>query len=200
MQRRFGISRSLTVAILAIVLALAAVAIALRVRGDDVQLVHRAKPAFTLLYPGHAMRRVAPRRGELARLEAHRPGLALSVTVRPLRLPAYHGGATAVLPLHAEAQIKRLRRLLDGFEFRGEGRSRVADLPGYQFRFRAGSSRRVIHGRDVLLVPDRPGARDGVVLGLLQTSTDGTLDDADLALIDVVKEAFRSLQFGSERS
>lgn len=201
MQRWLGVPQRVTLIAVALVLALGGTAIALRLTAHaKVELVHRAKPAFTLLYSPDVLHRVSPRRGELARLDASRHGLQLSVTVRFLRLAPYSGVAAGVLPLYAEHRVTAMRRRLDGFELGDEGKARVHDVPGYQIGFLSGSSGPPIYGRDLLLVPDRAGARDGVLVSLRQRSTDGSLNSEDLRRIVVVKKAFRSLQFGSERT
>lgn len=200
LHRRLGVPQPLTVAAVALVLLAAAVAIALRMRADDtVELVHRAQPAFTLLYAPAELQRVAPRPGELVRLHARGPGVALSVTVRPLRLPPYPGVAGGELPVYAERHRAALRRWLEDFELRDEGKARINDVPGYQLGYRAGSAPRRIYGRDVLLVPDAAGARDGVVLRFLQRNTGPALGPSDLNAIHLAKKAFRSFRFGTER-
>lgn len=200
LHERFRIAPWVTLGAVVAILAVAGVGVALGTREDPtVELVHRAEPAFTLLYSAPVVQRVAPRSGELVRLQARRDGLRLSVTVRPLRLPPYDGVATGVLPIYAGHHLAGLRRRLAGFELRDEGKARVNDVPGYQLGFRAGDDRRRIHGRDVLLVPDQPGAREGVLLSLLQSNSGGLLDSADLRMIKLVKSAFRSFRFGTER-
>ncbi len=200
LHRRLGIAPRATLAAFALVVVAAAAAIAVRVSADDtVELVHRGQPTFTMLYAPQGVRPAPPRGGELVRLAARTRGVVLSVTVRPLRLPPYRGFATGALPIYAEHHMAGLRRRLEGFDLRGEGKARVNDVPGYQIGFRAGSAPRRIYGRDLLVVPDRPGARDGVVVSMLQQNTGAALGPADLEAIDVAKKAFRSFRFGTER-
>jgi hypothetical protein len=200
LQRRLGIPRRVTLAAVALLLAAAMAATAVRLSADDtVELVHRGPPAFTLLYVPEVVRPAPPRGGELVRLGARTGGVVLSITLRPLRLPPYRGVAAGALPVHAKRHIASLRSNLDGFDLRGEGKARVNDVPGYQVAFRAGRAPRRIYGRDVLVVPDRPGARDGVVISMLQANTGAPLTAADLEAIAVAKKAFRSFRFGTER-
>ena len=45
---------------------------------------------------------------------------------------------------------------------RGEGKTRVNTVPGYEVLYTATVDGREMYGRDVLLLPERPGAREGV--------------------------------------
>lgn len=200
LQRRLGIPPRVTLAAIALLLLAAVVAIAVRLRADDtVELVHRSPPAFTLLYVPEVVRPAPARGDELLRLAARSRGVVLTVTVRPLRLPPYRGVAAGALPVHAEHHMATLRRSLDGFDLRGEGRARVNDVPGYQIAYRAGSAPRLTYGRDLLVVPDRPKARDGVVISMRQANTGAPLTAADFDAIASAKRAFRSFRFGTER-
>ena len=72
LRRRAGVPERLTVALL--VLALVVVAVGALLVGPRVDslgtLVHRSEPVFNLEYDTGALRSVAPRAGELARLRA----------------------------------------------------------------------------------------------------------------------------------
>jgi hypothetical protein len=199
LHRRFAIPVRVTLAALALVLVAAAAAVALRLGEDTVELVHRGEPAFTLLYSPELVRREAPRPGELVRLAARRRGVVVSVTVRPLRLPPYRGVAAGVLPVYAEQHASRLRARLQRFDLRIDGKARVNDVPAYQVGFRAGSAPRRSYGHDLLVVPDRPGARNGVVISMLQQNTGAPIDAGDLEAIAFAKKAFRSFRFGTSR-
>jgi hypothetical protein len=58
------------------------------------------------------------------------------------------------------------------FELRGEGKTRVNNtLTGYEVLFTADVEGREMYGRDVLLLPPRAGAREGVVVVMLTSPT-----------------------------
>jgi hypothetical protein len=166
---RFGLRERTTIAVLAgaIVLVLLAVVV-VRPRVDGVtQLVHHGPPVFNVLYDNGALHAVAPRRGELLRLEGRRGRMTAAVTVSPLELPAHPGDvAHGLLPVAASRHIDALRAQFDPFQLRFEGRARVNKAPGYEVRFRTGPPGRRAFQNDVLLVPEEDDARGAVVLTL----------------------------------
>jgi hypothetical protein len=113
---------------------------------------------------------VRPEAGEFVKVESRwRDGaLKYSYAVGPVKLPAYSGEPMAELPLFATRFIHALGGRLRGFELRGEGKTRVNNtLTGYQVVFMADVAGEELYGRDVLLVPQRAGAREGVVVSML---------------------------------
>ena len=201
LRERLGIPTPVTVTVV-VALTLALVAALLARGGTDgrAQLVHRAAPAFSLLYAPGPLRPATRREGELARLELSRRRVSASVAVRPLR-PGAHGGLAsfAELPVYATRYADDLRRRLAGFELRDEGKARVNDAPGYQVRFRVAGPGRLTFGHDVLRVPTEDAVRDGVVLSLRQTGAGEPLRAGDLRAVAAAKAAFRSFRFGTER-
>ena len=200
-RRRTGVRERTLVALLAgaLVLVLLAVLV-VRPRVDGVtQLVHRDPPVFNVQYDDGALHTVAPRQGELVRLEGRRGRLAVAVTVSPLRLPAQGGDvAHGVLPAFASGHIESLRTRLDGFQLRYEGRARFNDAPGYEVRFRTGPRGRRAFQNDVLLVPAEDDARGAVLLSLrreLRGRT--TFGERELELSDTAAAAFHSFKYGT---
>jgi hypothetical protein len=199
MRRRTGLPERATVALLVLLLALAAVAAVLvrpRVDGES-RLIHRAEPAFNLQYDNGALREVAPRGGELARLEGRRGRQAVTVTVRPLELPPYRGDvAHGLLPVHASGHIERLAREHADFRLLEQHRARINDAPGYEIRFRSGST----IGIDTLLVPDEEQRRGAVLLGLRRTVAGRPrLGTREQEFAHRTSEAFRSFAYGTGR-
>ncbi len=94
--------------------------------------------------------------------------LKYSFAVNPLRLPRYASEPSAELPIYTATLIRELARRSPGFVLRGEGKTRVnSDLVGYEVLYTADVEGREMYGRDVLLVPPRAGARDGVSIVML---------------------------------
>jgi hypothetical protein len=91
--------------------------------------------------------------------------------VAPLRLPLYVGSVSGELPLYASGYINELSRKYSGFLLRGEGKTRVNTVPAYNVLYTVLIKGRRLYGRDVLLLPERPGARDGVAIEMLSTTT-----------------------------
>jgi hypothetical protein len=99
--------------------------------------------------------------------------LADSFAVAPLRLAPYSGELTGELPLYASSYIRELSRRHRGFVLGGEGKSTVNGVAAYNVYFTALVEGHRLFGRDVLLLPERAGAREGVVISMLTTRTNG---------------------------
>jgi hypothetical protein len=90
-----------------------------------------------------------------------------SFAVDPIVLPPYRGQISGELPLFATGYEARLAARFPGFVLRGEGRTRVNEVPGYQILFSAGVQGHEVLGRDILLLPVHEGVRRGVSLVVL---------------------------------
>ena len=186
-------------AALAALLVAAVVVIVLAMRPDETFVLEHEPVTFNFVY-GPQLHRVALA-GTVIALEHERAGLFLdSYVVRPLTLPPYRGAAGGMLPLYANGYIDRLRRRYRGFEFVGEGRSRINNGIGYQVTFRSKRGGRTIYGRHVLLVEEVPdGLRRGVVIELASTSAAGTPNADEIGNHGALKMALRSFRFGEDR-
>ncbi len=107
------------------------------------------------------------------RLERHdsQGRLLDSFAVRPLSLPSYTGSLTGELPLYAAGYIRELRSYDDDFVLRGEGKTRVNLVPAYNVLYTARVDGRTMFGRDVLLLAETPGEREGVNIVMLTSPT-----------------------------
>jgi hypothetical protein len=205
LRRRFGFRERVTTAVaLALLLLVAGIALLVVYLTGPERIVYRAGPTFNLQYGSDVLHRVPPLNGELVRLEGRRGRLAVSITVTPLRLPAYAGNVTSgLLPAYEDGYERRLRASLraSGGDFvkRDEGSARVNDAQGYQVGFRTGPAGRFTWGRDILLVPEDENVRDGVVLHLRQTKQ-GTLTKRDEKFLGPVRRALKSFNFGTDRA
>jgi hypothetical protein len=127
---------------------------------------HGGTAPFHFSYRG--LYRTAPAPGQLVRIERRAHGrLEDSFAVAPLRLPPYSGGLSAELPLYASGYIKGLSGKYSGFVLRGEGKTRVNTVPAYNVFYTAMIEGRHMYGRDVLLLAERQGVRDGVAIEML---------------------------------
>ena len=201
LRRRFGFRERATTAVaLALALAVAAVTLLVVSLTGPERIVYRAGPTFNLQYSSDVLHRVPPLDGELVRLEGRRGPLAVSITITPLRLPAYAGNVTSgLLPVYEDGYERRLRATASNFVERDEGSARVNDAQGYQLGFRTGAPGGFTFGRDILLVPGDENVRDGVVLHLRQTKP-GLLTKRDEGFLGPVRKAFKSFNFGTDRS
>jgi hypothetical protein len=160
----------------------------------ETQVIVREPVAFNLRY-GEALERVDPRPGELVRFE----GRDQSFAVRRLSLPPYRGEAAGTLPVIAEDVIADLRSRHPEFDLADEGRVRVNEVPGYSVGFRARRSNgERVWGRTVLLVPDEPGARQGVTMELLAGRGAGVSNAAEMGAVGQIKLPYRSFRFGTD--
>ncbi len=126
---------------------------------------------FSFSYRG--LYREPARPGEWVRLERHGAGGVLedSYAVRPLLLPRYSGALTGVQALYAAAYIRGLRAHDADFVLRGEGKTRVNAVPAYNIEYTTRVAGRTMWGRDVLLVAQRAGQREGVNIVMLTSPT-----------------------------
>ena len=132
---------------------------------------HGGPAPFHFSYRG--LYRTTPEAGQYVRIDRRcRDGrLEDSFAVSPLRLPPYSGGLSGELPVYASGYIDRLRAKFTGFVLRGEGKTRVNTVPAYNIFYTATVEGREMYGRDVLLLPERAGVRDGVALEMLTLPT-----------------------------
>jgi len=113
--------------------------------------------------------RVAPEPGGYVRVQRRRTDGRLedSFAVGPLRLQPYSGNLFSELPLYAASYIPRLARSYPHFVLRGEGKTTINTAPAYDVFFTALVEGHKMYGRNVLLLPETPGAREGVVITML---------------------------------
>lgn len=137
---------------------------------ENAHYSHSGAVSFSFSYRG--LYRTAPAPGEYVQIRrpAHGP-LKDSYAVGPLELPSYTVGLSAELPLYASSYIAGLRRRYTGFALRGEGKTRVNTVPAYDIAYTAQIEGRTVYGRDILLLPERSGARAGVHIVMLSAPT-----------------------------
>ncbi len=113
--------------------------------------------------------RVAPGAGEEVRVQRRgaKGRLLDSFAVAPLMLPPYRGGLSGELPLYSTAYVRELARRYTGFELQGEGKTRVNQVPAYNIYYSVRLEGQTLYGRNVLLVPEKPGERRGVAITML---------------------------------
>jgi hypothetical protein len=166
--------------------------------------------AFTLLpakfsYGGAApfhfsyrgLYRTAPEPGEIVRIERRADGrLEDSYAVSSLRLPPYAGGESGELPLYASGYIGGLRGKFSDFVLRGEGKTRVNTVPAYDVLYTATVGGREMYGRDVLLLPEQTGARDGVAIEMLSTPSAKVTSPLEVGTEGVLEKPLKTFTFG----
>ncbi|HSZ69539.1 MAG TPA: hypothetical protein VK756_04185 [Solirubrobacteraceae bacterium] len=160
--------RARGVAVVAALVVVAAFAGAVA-RLEHPTLTYAGAVSFSFHYGG--LYRVAPEAGGYARVQRARGDeLEDSFGVAPLRLRPYAGTPSAALALYATGYIEGLARRYRDFSLRGEGWTQVDSISRYAVYnvfFTARVAGREMYGRDVLLLPERAGARRGVAIAML---------------------------------
>ncbi|HWX97595.1 MAG TPA: hypothetical protein VNZ01_12200 [Solirubrobacteraceae bacterium] len=159
---------------------------------------HGGRLPFSFAY--RSLYRVAPDPGGYVKVQRHRVDGTLedSYAVEPLLLPAYSGELSGELPVFAAAYIRALEQRDTGFVLRGEGKTRVNAVPAYQVLYTAIIDGRTMYGRDVLLLPERRGAREGVEIVMLTSPTANSQVDSPLevASTGVLLRPLKTFTFG----
>ena len=153
-------------------LALVGVLLAAGLTLANATYAHGEPLPFSFSYRG--LYRVAPDPGGYVKVQSRWPEGALkySYAVDPLRLPRYTGGPSGELPIYAAARIRGLRARYRDFALSGEGKTRISNsLTGYQIAYSARVGGEEMYVREVLLLPERPSARDGVDIVMLTSPT-----------------------------
>jgi hypothetical protein len=162
-----ALSRAMQRALLAALAALGALLVALVLTLLNATYSHGGRVPFSFSYKG--LHRVAPQPGEYVRIVSRSGSgrLLYSFAVGPLTLAPYTGEPSGAVPVYASGYVQQLRRTLSGFVLRGQGKTRVNSVPAYDVLYTATVEGRQMYGRNVLLLPERPGAREGVTISML---------------------------------
>jgi hypothetical protein len=121
-----------------------------------------------------------------------------SFAVEPLALARYSGSVSGELPVYATGYIAGLSRRYAKFELRGEGKAKLGSGYAYNILYTALVEGRPIYGRDVLVVPERAGAREGAALVMLSAATARPRITApsEVASQGVLARPFKTFTFG----
>jgi hypothetical protein len=141
---------------------------------ENAHYSHGGSVPFGFSYRG--LYRVDPAPGQFVRIERHRADGRLedSFAVEALTLPPYSGWQTGELALYGAGYVEQLRDRDRGFVLRAEGKTRVNAVPAYQVIYTTTVEGHEMYGRNVLLLPQRAGARRGVKIVMLTSPTANT--------------------------
>jgi hypothetical protein len=153
------------------IVALLALALIVFLTLKNAHYSHGGSMPFSFSYRG--LYRVHPAPGQFVRIERHRADGLLedSFAVEALTLPPYSGWQTGELAVYAAGYVRQLRARDSRFVLRAEGKTRVNAVPAYQVIFTTTVDGQEMYGRNVLLLPQRSGARRGVKLVMLTSPT-----------------------------
>ena len=190
LQRRavIGVGVGLAVAIAALVLTL-----------ESATFSHGGRVPFSFSY--RDLYRVRPDPGGYVEVQARGSDGALeySYAVNPLRLPPHSGGLSGELPLYALTYIRELSQRDRDFVLRGEGKTvGVTTVPGYQVLYTSDVEGRKMFGRNVLLLPERTGVREGVEIVMLTSPTASSQITSPMAVgsTGVLLRPLKTFSFG----
>lgn len=166
---------------------------------ENAHFAHAGRVPFSFSY--RDLYRVRPDPGGYVKVQGRWPDGALkySFAVDPLALPPYAGAPQGELPLYATGFIEALRARYDGFELRGEGKTRINNtLAGYQVAFSARVRGRRMYARYVLLLPPTEHPRAGVVVAMLASpAASATVDSPlEVAATGVLLRPLKTFAFG----
>ncbi len=174
-----------------VVLVLLLVAIALTFLPPSYS--HGGPAPFAFTY--RDLYRAAPEPGQYVRVQTLSSDgkLKSSFAVAPLRLPGYRGELSGELPVFVAGLLGQLALRHERFELRGEGKGTVNGVPSYSIYYAARVDGRTMYGRDVLLLPERRGARDGVDVTMLTRPSPSVRSALEVASTGPLSEALKSL-------
>lgn len=165
-RRASPLTRGLCLAFVILLVALAAgLALVLRNRSYS----HGGPVPFSFSY--RSMERAAPEPGGYVKLVHYVDGrLEDSFAVGPMGLGPYRGNLQPQLLILANAYIRRLERSVPGFRLYGQGKTPVPNGRRYQVLYETTIAGRRMYGRNVLVFPERQGARQGLVITMLSST------------------------------
>jgi hypothetical protein len=153
---------------------------------------------FSFNYRG--LYRVPHSPGEYVKVQSHSSDGALkySFAVAALKLPAYTGELTGELPVYAAGYIASLRERFAGFVLAGEGKAKVNGMYGYAVFYTVVVNGREMWGRDVLLLPERAGVREGVAIEMLAPAVAivGSQAPIEVGSAGVLADPLKTFTFG----
>lgn len=164
-------SRLVRAGVVALGMGIVVLAVAVALTLEKAHYSHAQGFPFSFSY--RDLYRAAPDPGGYVKVQGRGADGALDYTyaVDPLELPPYTGELSGELPIYAAGYIDELEGRYSDFVLRGESRTRVNKVPGYEVLYTARVRGRQMYGRNVLLLPERPGIRRGVKIEMLASTT-----------------------------
>jgi hypothetical protein len=156
--------------------------------------------AFPFSFKYKGLYREAPESPGFVRVAAHYPdgSIKYSFAVNPLVVPPYRGEASGALPVYATRYARRLPARFPGLVRTGEGKTRVNKVPAYQVLYKVRIDGREMYGRNVLLLPEKPGAQRGVEIVMLTAAgaTSEVKEPGEVASGGVLLRPLKTLSLG----
>jgi hypothetical protein len=196
--RWHGARRSVRIAIMLAGAVVVAAVIGVALTLLDTHYSQGGQVPFSFSYKG--LYRTTPDPGGYVKLHALEADGSLkdSFAVEPLMLPPYTGGLSGELPVYATGYARELERQDEHFVLHGEGKTRVNKVPGYEILYTTRIDGREFFGRNVLLLPEKPGVRRGVKIVMLTsaTATSKVKGPSEVASEGVLVKPLKTFTFG----
>jgi hypothetical protein len=190
--------RLLRGAVIAAAVAIVVLAIAILLMLEPARYSHSGTMPFSFTYRG--LYKTTAETGGYVRIQSHYSdgSLKYSYAVNPLTLPRYSGGISGELPVYATGYAERLARRFPGLVMAGQGKTRVNKVPAYQVLYETSIDGREMYGRNVLLLPEREGAREGVEIVMLTAvgATSEVKEPGEVASGGVLLRPLKTFTFG----
>ncbi len=165
---------------------------------EPARFAHGGALPFSFTYSG--LYKQPAEQGGYARVAAHYPdgSIKYSFAVNPLVLPPYEGEASGAVPVYATGYWRHVEQRFPGLQRTGEGKTRVNKVPAYQLLYKVRIDGREMYGRNVLLLPERPGARRGVEIVMLTAAgaTSEVKEPSEVASGGVLLRPLKTFSFG----
>ena len=177
-------------------IGLVALAIGAFLTLEPARISYGGATPFHFSYRG--LYRTAPAPGGYVQVQRRRTdGWRTPSRLRRRRLPPYAGGLSGELPLYASSYIRGLSEEYRGFVLRGEGKTRVNTVPAYNVFYTVTLQGREMYGRDVLLLPERQGVRNGVAIEMLSSPTANSqvISPLEVASAGVLERPLKTFTF-----
>jgi hypothetical protein len=192
-------SRRVRVAVIGACVGVVALVVGAVLTLENATYSHGGSVPFSFSYRG--LYRVRPDPGGYVKVQRrHADGsLEDSFAVEPLTLPPYAGSLSGELPLYAAGYIRALAARYGEFVLRGEGKTRLLKtVPAYNVLYTARVEGHTMWGRDVLLLPERPGVRRGVAIVMLTSPTANAqiTSPLEVANAGVLSRPLKTFSFG----
>ena len=185
-------------AVIAAGVAIVALLIAAGLTLENASYSHGGRVPFSFSYRG--LYRVVPEPGQFVRMQRRRSDGALedSLAVAPVRLPPYSGEESGELPLYAVSYIRTLGRRHPQFVLEGEGKTKVDTIFAYAVSYTTVLEGRTMWGRDILVLPERAGVREGVDIEMLTSPTANSQVNSptEVGSAGVLSRPLRTFSFG----
>jgi hypothetical protein len=157
--------------VVAVLVAIAVILLAVRLHDPVASSPHGSPVSFSTSYSRSMTKEPTPR-GALLLLEQRSSiGLEASFEISLLRMPAYSGQISGLLPVMAQNMVTRLEKSDPSFIPYTQGRTRINFVPGYTFTYQRTIGGRIFWGRDVLITPNIKGDRYGLLITMLTDPT-----------------------------